>query len=165
MTVTSNRPSLPDLPGDFLAFTPSTRAAITRYAMLAVDEAVVAALTPSPAPSAAPTAQAPSVASPVGMQAENDERSAWYGVQDEVTLTRAVHVMNDVLGDISGWEDTALADAVKDSKISLMAMIEVIRMNADETYVPGSKQIDGETFGASPAASAVLVVAELKVQP
>jgi hypothetical protein len=79
-------------------------------------------------------------------------RPEWDGVQDEVALTRAVHVMNDVLGDISGWEDRALADAVKDSKIDLMAMIECIRMSADDSYVPGSKLIDGETFGAAPAA-------------
>lgn len=42
MTATSNRPSLPQLPNEFLAFTPTTRAAITRYAMRAVDEALAA---------------------------------------------------------------------------------------------------------------------------
>jgi len=78
-----------------------------------------------------------------------DDRPEWYGVQDEVTLTRAVHVMNDVLGDISEWEDKALFEAVKDSKIDLMAMVECIRMNADDSYVPGSKPIDGETFGST----------------
>lgn len=78
-----------------------------------------------------------------------DDRPVWFGVQDEVTLTRAVHVMNDVLGDIEGWEDKALAEAVRDAKVDLMAMIECIRMNADDSYVPGSKLIDGEAFGTT----------------
>ena len=79
----------------------------------------------------------------VSSGAESDV-PAWFGVQDEVALTRAVCVMNDVLGDISGWEDKALSEAIESSKVDLCAMIECIRMGADDTYVPGSKPIDGE---------------------
>ena len=68
----------------------------------------------------------------------------YFGVQDEVALTRAVCVMNDVLTDIEGWEDKALAEAVESSKVDLCAMIECIRMRADDSYVPGTKPIDGE---------------------
>jgi hypothetical protein len=39
VTTTSNRPSLPDLPGDLLALGGKVRVSITRYAMRAADEA------------------------------------------------------------------------------------------------------------------------------
>lgn len=77
----------------------------------------------------------------------------YFGVQDEVCVTRAISVMNDVLTDIEEWEDKALAQAVQESRQDLCAIIEVIRMRADSTYVPGSRPIDG-TFAASLSAPA-----------
>jgi hypothetical protein len=82
--------------------------------------------------------------------AAEPSESPWFGVEDEVSLTRAVSVMNDVLTDISGWEDRALAEAIESSKVDLCAMIECIRMRADDSYVPGSKPIDGEAVPIIP---------------
>jgi len=86
---------------------------------------------------------------------EPPEDDPYFGVQDEVYLSRAVSVMNDVLTDIEGWEDKALADAVKSSKVDLCAMIECIRMRADSNYVPGTKPIDGEFPSEPPEAAGV----------
>lgn len=88
----------------------------------------------------------------VAVVAESELDDPYFGVQDEVYLTRAVCVMNDVLEDIADWEDKELASAVKDSKVDLCAMIEVIRMRADSSYVPGNKPIDGE-FASAPQAA------------
>jgi hypothetical protein len=59
------------------------------------------------------------------------EYHAWCGdISEEVTLRRAVSVMEDVLGDISDWEDKALAEAVEASRRDLQAMVDAIGLRA-----------------------------------
>jgi hypothetical protein len=57
------------------------------------------------------------------------EYHAWCGdISEEVTLRRAVSVMEDVLGDISDWEDKALSEAVEASRRDLQAMVDAIAL-------------------------------------
>lgn len=55
---------------------------------------------------------------------------ASYRVDDEVQLRSAVSVMDDVLTDIAGWEDQALAEAVRASRTDLLAMADSIKFLA-----------------------------------
>lgn len=65
---------------------------------------------------------------------------AWCGnVEDEATLRLAASVCDDVLGDIAGWEDRALAEAVEATKSDLLAMADAIRAK------------DGRAAASSPA--------------
>jgi hypothetical protein len=48
-------------------------------------------------------------------------------------------VLEDVLGDIGGWEDTALAEAVEEVKRDLVALADVIRLrDGDAPPAPGA---------------------------
>lgn len=55
---------------------------------------------------------------------------ASYRVDDEAQLRSAVSVMDDVLTDIAGWEDQALAEAVRASRTDLLAMADSIKFLA-----------------------------------
>jgi hypothetical protein len=86
MNASSNRPSLPDLPSEVLAFTPATRAAITRYAMRAVDEALAAA----------PVAQPPAVP-PFSELARLtqwlDTKFSRHGEQEDADASKLLHTL------------------------------------------------------------------------
>jgi hypothetical protein len=52
---------------------------------------------------------------------------AWAGaVADEAMLRGVVSVLEDVMGDIAGWEDTALLEAVTECRRDLSAYVEVV---------------------------------------
>lgn len=66
-------------------------------------------------------------------------------IADEATLRRAVSVMEDVLIDIAGWEDKALAEAVEESRRDLAAMVECAALaGAQAPGEPAERDENGE---------------------
>lgn len=54
------------------------------------------------------------------------QQPSLYGIEDEARIRSAISVMDDVLNDISEWEDTALAGFVAESRSDLLAIADSI---------------------------------------
>lgn len=80
---------------------------------------------------AARLATPPAAATSTPCASGEGEYHAWAGdIDAEATLRRAVSVMEDVLTDIEGWEDKALAEAVTESRRDVLAMADGIALAA-----------------------------------